>query len=255
VNLELSVAMAGRYRSGPQRTRVITESWAASNLYCAACDNTQLKSLRAGTPAADFVCAACGSVFELKSQSRRLGGKVSDAAYSAMRAAILDDRTPNFYFLHYDAPSWRVCNLLLVPRFAFSMASIEKRKPLSERAEQAGWVGCNILLGEIPADARIQVVTDGIAARQDDVRAAYERLRPLAELDIEKRGWTLDVLNVVRSLRRTEFSLADVYASSDTLARLHPKNRHVRDKVRQQLQVLRDMGLIKFLGRGVYRLP
>ena len=29
---------------------------------------------------------------------------------------------------------------------------------------------------------------------------------------------------------------------------------HVRDKIRQQLQVLRDLGLLKFLGAGSYRL-
>jgi type II restriction enzyme len=37
------------------------------------------------------------------------------------------------------------------------------------------------------------------------------------------------------------------------LQKLHPANRHVRDKIRQQLQVLRDLGLIEFLGRGGYR--
>lgn len=39
-----------------------------------------------------------------------------------------------------------------------------------------------------------------------------------------------------------------------SLAKLHSKNRHVRDKIRQQLQVLRDLGLIDFLGFGSYRL-
>jgi type II restriction enzyme len=34
---------------------------------------------------------------------------------------------------------------------------------------------------------------------------------------------------------------------------LHPDNRHVRDKIRQQLQVLRNLGLVEFLGRGRYR--
>ncbi|MGI0085759.1 MAG: DpnI domain-containing protein, partial [Nitrososphaerales archaeon] len=33
-----------------------------------------------------------------------------------------------------------------------------------------------------------------------------------------------------------------------------PNNAHIRDKIRQQLQVLRDMGLIEFLGSGSYRL-
>lgn len=51
-------------------------------------------------------------------------------------------------------------------------------------------------------------------------------------LDSDSRGWTLDVLNVVRSLGSTEFSLADVYAFADELRRLHPDNLHIRDKIR-----------------------
>ena len=50
------------------------------------------------------------------------------------------------------------------------------------------------------------------------------------------------------------FTLDDVYAHEDELAALHPGNRHVRDKIRQQLQVLRDMGLLQFLSPGSYRL-
>jgi len=38
------------------------------------------------------------------------------------------------------------------------------------------------------------------------------------------------------------------------LAKLHPKNKHIPDKIRQQLQVLRDHGIIEFLGRGEYRI-
>ena len=62
------------------------------------------------------------------------------------------------------------------------------------------------------------------------------------------------MLNVVRSLGGEEFSLADVYARSGELARLHPQNLHIHDKIRQQLQRLRDLGLVEFLGRGRYRL-
>ena len=38
------------------------------------------------------------------------------------------------------------------------------------------------------------------------------------------------------------------------MARLHPQNRFVRPKIRQQLQILRDLGLLEFLGRGRYRV-
>jgi type II restriction enzyme len=65
---------------------------------------------------------------------------------------------------------------------------------------------------------------------------------------------TLDVLNVVRSLGKREFALADVYACEANLARLHPQNLHVRDKIRQQLQRLRDLGFVEFLGAGEYRV-
>jgi type II restriction enzyme len=95
---------------------------------------------------------------------------------------------------------------------------------------------------------------DGIPCHPSDVRRAYERLRPLENLEVEKRGWTLDVLEVVRSLGKPEFTLRDMYSHAATLAKLHPHNAHVHDKIRQQLQVLRDLGLLIFLGGGSYRL-
>jgi type II restriction enzyme len=98
------------------------------------------------------------------------------------------------------------------------------------------------------------VVENGKLSPTSFVRRAYNRLRPLEKLHADKRGWTLDVLSVVRSLNKTEFSLSEVYEHADELAKLHPNNAHVRDKIRQQLQVLRDLGLLHFLGGGSYRL-
>ncbi len=86
------------------------------------------------------------------------------------------------------------------------------------------------------------------------VRKEYFRLKPIAEVNTKLRGWTLDVLNLVQSLKTKEFHLSDAYAFEGNLARLHPGNRHVRDKIRQQLQLLRDMHLLEFLDRGSYRL-
>ncbi|MFB3924136.1 MAG: Dam-replacing domain protein [Terriglobia bacterium] len=73
-------------------------------------------------------------------------------------------------------------------------------------------------------------------------------------MGIERRAWTLDVLNVVRELGKAGFTLGEVYAHEGELARLHPDNRHIRDKIRQQLQVLRDLGFVEFLGAGQYRV-
>ena len=192
----------------------------------------------------------CDSTYQLKSQSKPFGTKILDSAYSKMKNAILEDRTPNLFILQYDLAKWTVRTVILIPRFAFTLSSLERRKPLAPTARRAGWVGCNILLDKIPPDARISVVKDGTPLPTTNVRRDYRRLRPLEQLKIEKRGWTLDVLQVVRSLGKSEFSLAEVYLHAVSLSKLHPRNIHVHDKIRQQLQVLRDLGLISFLGRG-----
>jgi type II restriction enzyme len=51
------------------------------------------------------------------------------------------------------------------------------------------------------------------------------------------------------------FTTADVYAFTREQEKLHPDNRHVRDKIRQQLQVLRDTGLLLHVERGIWKLP
>jgi type II restriction enzyme len=254
VDLHLPAAGLDRYKSASQRARVGTESWGAANFFCPACESPHLRPSPQGTAAIDYVCPTCNSPFQLKSQSKPIGSKIVDAAYSQMRRAILEDRTPNLFVLHYDLDTWAVRTVLLVPHFAFALSALERRKPLSPTARRAGWVGCNILLDKIPVHARISVVSEGNSRTPSEVRHSYNRLRPLEKLQVEKRGWTLDVLQVVQSLGKLEFTLSDVYSRADDLAKLHPNNRHVRDKIRQQLQVLRDLELLTFLGGGSYRL-
>jgi len=147
-----------------------------------------------------------------------------------------------------------VQNLLFVPRFFFTESIIQKRKPLSEHARRAGWVGCNILLGEIPSDGKLWLVSNGLETRASDVRKQFERMRPLERLDAHLRGWTLNVLKIVRKIGRKEFSLSEAYLFAPELARIYPHNRYIRHKIRQQLQVLRDLGVLKFTGRGHYSL-
>lgn len=166
--------------------------------------------------------------------------------------AIESDRTPNLFVMHYERKAWAVRDLVLIPLFAFPLSAVEKRRPLSATARRAGWVGCNIVLDRIPVDARIPIVATGIVSNRTEVRRRYAELRKLGELDVKARGWTLDVLRIVRELGKERFALADMYERAGELAQLHPKNRHVNDKIRQQLQVLRDMKLVRFLGGGEY---
>jgi type II restriction enzyme len=76
----------------------------------------------------------------------------------------------------------------------------------------------------------------------------------LRDEGVEARGWLIEVMKCVETIGRREFQLEDVYAFEGALSRLYPGNRHVRQKIRQQLQVLRDHGYLDFVSRGYYRL-
>lgn len=246
--------LALNYKSAAQQARVVSEAWGRDNLYCANCQSPFLTPAPNNTAAFDFICPRCKLPFQLKSKSSPIRDRIVDAAYAAMMRAILEDRTPNLYALHYNKVSWQVRNLILVPHFAFSASAIEARKPLALNARRAGWIGCNIVLKNLPPDARINLISDGIATPPQQVRESFHRIKPLEEIGAKERGWTLDVLRIVRSLGITEFSNSDVYAFAHQLERLHPNNRHIKDKIRQQLQVLRDRGFLIQVERGVWAL-
>jgi type II restriction enzyme len=173
-----------------------------------------------------------------------------------MRETILSGRTPSLVTLQYDLAAWNVVNLSVVPSFAFTLSCLQERPPLSPAAKRGPrWIGCNILLRNIPPDARIPMVRNGVVEEPSRVRKQFARLKPISAMAPEQRGWTLDVLNVVRRLNRETFTLLKVLESAAELARLHPENKHVPDKVRQQLQKLRDLGFLEFVdNKGTYRL-
>lgn len=170
-----------------------------------------------------------------------------------MITAVGSGTSPNLLVLQYST-AWQVKRLLLVPSFFFSPSAIEKRKPLGPNAKRAGWVGCNILLSAIAPEGKLNLINGGVAFNPLQVRTQYQQMRPLSQIAIPERGWTLDVLQIVSSFGKRTFTLAEVYGFEARLTALHPENHHVRDKIRQQLQVLRDLNLLQFLGHGSYRL-
>ncbi|MEW5701443.1 MAG: DpnI domain-containing protein [Candidatus Zixiibacteriota bacterium] len=244
--------VATGYKSGSQIARRMTEDWCLRNVYCAACDTDRLDATLPNTRAYDFSCGSCGARYQLKAGIRWNERRVPDAAYDTMVQAIQHDTTPNLLLLQYTA-AWTVRNLMLVPRFFLNLSCIEKRKPLGASARRAGWVGCNICLTSIAPEGKLPVVDRGRVLDAAQVRDMYGLVRPLSTLTPKRRGWTVDVLRCVHSLGGPSFELADVYAFESQMAALYPGNRNVRAKMRQQLQELRDMGLISFLGGGRYR--
>jgi len=89
----------------------------------------------------------------------------------------------------------------------------------------------------------------------EEVRARFKRVKPLKEIGVKERGWTLDVLNAIRRLGKTEFTTTDAYIFERELEQLHPDNRNVKAKIRQQLQELRDRNLLLHIDRNRWRLP
>ena len=254
MDLSLNAVLGLSYSSRAQVARVVTENWVSEQVYCPACDCDALTPTPPGTQVVDFRCEVCAEAFQLKSQSHPFRSKVTDAAYGPMSDRIERSDAPSFLFLHYLPDRWRVRNLFFVPGYFLSPSIIERRRPLSSKARRAGWVGCNILLSGLPVDARIAAVTDEVPLPSEIVRASWKRFSFLQNADGESRGWMADVLACVRELRRESFRLADAYGFADRLAGLHPRNRNVRPKIRQQLQVLRDHGVLEFQGRGRYRV-
>ena len=253
MNLQCTLELASAYTSASQVARILTEDWCTRELYCPACDSNRLAASKVNTPALDFSCPECGQLFQLKGLKKWNPKKVVDAGYEAMLRSIRADRIPNLLILQY-SHEWSVQNLMVIPRVFFSESVIEKRPPLRPEARRAGWVGCNILLSQIPEDGKINMVSAGKEVPGSRVREEYSRIKKLAELPPSLRGWTVDVLRVIRELRKPSFSLQELYRSESDLRNLHPRNQNVRPKIRQQLQVLRDLGMLEFASPGNYIL-
>jgi len=241
------------YKSPSQLARRITEPWGKENLYCCACRCDRLDAQANNAQVSDFLCPECVEHYQLKSQSKKLGGRILGSNYQKMLDAILDNRSPNFFLLHYQLPEWMVRNLLVIPRFAISPSVIIKRKPLSATAERKHWTGYILNVALIPDSAKIPLIIDGAETPRREVREKFARIAKIQTLKPEQRGWTLDVLRCVESLSNPVFTNDDVYAFEPDLAKLYPGNRHIRDKIRQQLQVLRDRGLLMQPARGMWQ--
>lgn len=242
------------YKSPSQQVRLLTESWFASQMYCPNCLNLHLTPAETNTPLVDFSCNKCTHDFQLKSKKNKIANKITDGAYRPMIESIHNNTTPDFFFMEYLPEEWVVRNLFLIPRFFISTTIIEKRSALSINARRKGWVGCNILFSKLPEEGRIVVVKDERVTERADVQKKYRALSFLDSKKYTQRGWFADVLYCVRKLDASAFNLRDIYQFEDELRKLHPENKHIREKIRQQLQILRDRHILRFDGCGTYFL-
>ena len=259
MDLTLEPSLGDQYRSNSQKTRAVTEHWAGENLYCLACPSDRVTATRPNTPVRDFICPSCGASYQLKSKDGKHGRVVQNSSYEPKIAAIDAGQAPHYAFLDYSRDNWNVTAIFVVPGHFMTRSVIQRRKPLSPSSRRAGWIGSNILLGEIPPDGKISLISESVPRDPDIVRAEWKRVEFLASDTRASGGWGAEVLSCVRALEmetgEREFTLQAFYRRFTTsLSRSHPDNRNVEAKIRQQLQVLRDGDVLDFIGRGSYRV-
>lgn len=252
MDLAFDISLANGYKSSGQRIRLMSETWAAENLYCPCCGSEKITRLPNNMPVADFICESCNEIFELKSKLNHFGKKIVDGAYQTAIERISGNKNPDLFALVYSG-DYRVKELAIIPKYFFTVDVIEKRKPLAETARRAGWVGSNILFADIPQQGKINIIKNSVWLDREQVVSSYNESKKLKFDNLAKRGWLMDVLQCVNRIKATEFSLRDIYAYVTDLKIKHPENNNIEAKIRQQLQLLRDKGFLIFMGNGQYR--
>jgi type II restriction enzyme len=104
--------------------------------------------------------------------------------------------------MNYDVARFGVTDLFFVPKQFLVLEVIQEQKPLGPKARRAGWVGCNILLGDIPASGKVWLVRGGdIAPRRLVLEQSTLFLRRQSQA---ARGWLIEVMKCVELIRPRE---------------------------------------------------
>jgi len=252
MNLNFNTKLADGYSSNSQIARILTENWVKENSYCPCCGNLPLNEFENNRPVADFYCISCSEEFELKSKNGNLTNTITDGAYSTMIERINSNQNPNFFFLTY-TKQWTVNNFLIIPKQFFTTDIIIKRKPLTQTARRAGWIGCNIDISNVAEVGKVFLVKNSELIDRTIVENSFKKTLFIRNQSFDSKGWILDIMLCVDAIPKDVFTLEDIYKFENKLKLKYPSNNFIKDKIRQQLQVLRDKGIIEFVSRGNYK--
>ncbi len=243
---KLPIDQALDYKNPTQIARVVTELWALTHIRCLECGG-ELQEKQASTPVVDFGCNECDAEYQLKSQKKPFRSTILGAGFKPTLNAINAAMFPHVMLLQYDADIWEVVALDAIHNKAITERVVKARKPLEPTARRAGWQGCTFDLNRIPSGSRISLNLENSALSD-----GLDQWRQFSNLSSDVEGaWESDVLGLIDGLA-PQFNLQELYQFEHELSRLHPENHNIRPKIRQKLQVLRDHGFIRFLGKGCY---
>ena len=252
MDLNINIGLAKGYKSKSQIARVLTEDWVVNHMYCPCCGKSQIYKFENNRPVADLYCNGCNEEFELKSKNGKISKIIVGGAHSTMIERINSDNNPNLFFLTY-TKEWKVSDFLIIPKQFFTTDTIIKRSPLAHTAKRAGWIGCNINLDRVADIGKIFLVKENQIIDRSIVQENFNKTLFLRSTNTKLKGWLLDMMNCLDLIHKDTFSLDEIYRFESILKQKYPMNNFVKDKIRQQLQILRDREIIEFLGKGRYK--
>lgn len=247
----LDNTIVNQFKSNSQKVRIMTEKWVWDNIFCPNCWN-QILHYENNRPVADFFCKNCEEEYELKSW-KKLWKKITDWAYFTMIERLKSTKNPNLFFLNYDN-NLLIRNFIIIPKHFFTNSVIEKRNALWDSARRAWWIWCNILFSKIPEAWKIFYIKNWEKLEKKDIISQRKKTLFIREEKWESRWWTLEIIKCIELLNKKDFSLNEVYSFEESLKEKFSNNNFIKDKIRQQLQILRDKDFLEFLWNWKYRL-
>ena len=254
MELKCNPEIAAHLSSASQRTRVITEDGFSRFGYCLKCDSNTLTQTRAGTICQDFYCPKCEQPYELKSAKRAHTNIVQDGGYDSMMETICGENVPALMLMHY-SPQWCVQGLVAIhPVFLIPDVVMKRAKPhIRPKTGKEYWM-CKLNLSSVPDDGKITLISNGIVRPHVEVRRQFQESARFETLPVTKRGWVALVLATVRKIGKMRITNADLFSHEESMHAIFPGNSHVRDKIRQQMQVLMRLGYVERTAPGEYRV-
>ena len=108
-----------------------------------------------------------------------------------------------------------------------------------------------MLFESIPSYGKLYIVKNSKLESKEQILNKSHKILNLYDLDSQKAKWKIEILKILDSVDSV-FSLQEIYEKEAELHNLFPENNHIKDKIRQQLQFIRDDGIIVFHGNGKY---
>ena len=168
----------------------------------------------------------------ITSANLTFGGLRNNIEYGILVQGEIVKQVENDYLLFFNSNEYPFIDAEIIKKAEDILQSVPKEKIKKEPKLSDKKLFVEILNDEI-IDERFDGGTDAI----------------LSNLS----SWKKDVFEQLLNIDKDVFNLNDVYKFKSILHVLHPENKNIEPKIRQQLQYLRDLGLLEFVKSGIYK--